>query len=255
MKRFFSSMRVNAAVVSGLLVLAVLFSACSKLDNGDNDNNQAAGVMAFNLAPDVASATITLSGNTVTTNPLGYGSFTGTYLGVFPGVRPVEAFNYNTGNSIASATSFTFDVDKYYSIFLVGANNTYRTVIVNDLFDSLSNAGQAYIRYINAVPDSSHPTVTIASGGTNVVNTNAAFASVSEFTAVNPGDVTIAITNGGTISANRTITVEARKVYTVLLQGIPGSTGNDSVQVKYILNGTLDAEAGRAASAAGRAAN
>jgi predicted alpha/beta hydrolase family esterase len=83
--------------------------------------------------------------------------------------------------------------------------------------------------------------VTITSGGTPASN-NAAFASVSEFTAVNPGDVTIAVSEGS-INASRTITVEQKKVYTVLL--VSGASTADPAQIKFISNGTLDDEAGQ----------
>ena len=254
MKFNFSSMRLGALAACTGLLTVLTFSACNK-NNNDNDNVDvpAAGLMAFNLAPDIASAGVALSGNSLS-NSLAYGSFTGTYLAVFTGSRPVESFNSASGNRLASG-SFDFEDKKYYSLFVVGNNGNYSNVIVNDNFDSLSSNGQAYIRYINAIPDSSKPTVTFASAGSNVVNDNAAFSSVSEFKAVNAGDVTINVSNGGTIDANRTITLEARKVYTVLLSGVAGGTGANEVQIKYITNGTLDETAGKASSASARAAN
>ena len=101
----------------------------------------------------------------------------------------------------------------------------------------------AYVRYINAIPDSSYPIVTVTQGGNNVVNENAAFSTVSRFTAVNPGEVAITVTNNNNIQANRNITLEQRKVYTALLIGVPGSTDTaKAVQIKYIVNGTLSAD-------------
>lgn len=249
MKRFFSLLG------GGLLVLGVVLSGCLKNNDDVDDNTPVAGVMAFNLANDVSSATITLSGNTLTQSPLTYGSYTGSYLGVYAGVRPVEAFN-SSGSSLGAPTSATFDAEKYYSLFLVGANNTYRNIVVHDDFDTLVVTDQAYIRYINAIPDSSHPTVTIASNGSNVVNDNAGFSTVSEFKAVNAGDVAINVTNGGNINVNRTINLEQRKVYTVLISGTPGGTGDNAVQIKFIVNGLLTEEnAARIGSSAARSAN
>jgi hypothetical protein len=87
--------------------------------------------------------------------------------------------------------------------------------------------------------------VTIAKGGSNVINDNAAFAHVSEFTAVDPGEISIAVKQGSAVDASRNITVEAKKVYTILLQGVPGETGDaKKVQVRFILNGTLTDEDG-----------
>jgi hypothetical protein len=152
----------------------------------------------------------------------------------------VEAFDASTDSSIAKASQ-NFEVNKYYSVFTVGAAGSYSNVITHDNFDSLSSSsGKAYVRYINAIPDSSKPTVTIAAGGNNVINTPASFAAVSDFAAVDPGQVTVTVKNSATIDANRSIELQQGKVYTVLLIGIPGEadTGK-AVQIKYIENGSL----------------
>lgn len=239
MKKNLFSTRIMFAM-GCIAVAGLLFSACNKFDNEDN-NTPVAGLMAFNLTPD-KTVGVAISGNSLTNAPLSYTNYTGGYVAIYPGNRSVEFFNHNSDSSLAS-TSFNFVQEKYYSSFLVGANGNYRNVIVQDNFDSLSVAtGQAYIRYINAIPDSSNPAVTITANGSHVSNDNAAFAFVSDFKAVNPGDVSITVNNGSSINANRTITLEQKKTYTILLSGIPGS-GSNSVQIKYIVNGTLEDEA------------
>jgi len=203
--------------------------------------------MSFNLAPDQQSVVITLSGNPVTRNPLAYTSFSGLYQNIYIGTRSVASFDYPDSNPLASG-EYNFEKDKYYSVFVVGANDHYRNVVAVDNFDSLSaTSGNAYIRYINAISDSvNNPNVTVSAGGSNVVNDNAAYASVSEFTAIVPGEVSIAVKNGTAIDANRTITVEAKKVYTVLLVGMPGETDEfKKVQIRFVQNGTLTDEGGK----------
>lgn len=250
MKKFFSSFRTGSLVIGGLLATGVLFTACNKFDDDDNANTPVAGLMAFNLVPDKSAVTVALSGNALGNAPLTYSSYTGVYLPVFPGSRTVET--YDNASTPFTTTTATFEAEKFYSAFVVGANGNYRNVILRDNFDSLSGAsGQAYIRYINAIPDSTQPNVTITGGGSNVISGPAAFASVSEFKAVAPGQVTIDVNNGGNIDADRTITVEARKIYTVLLSGIPGDATN-GVQIRFVVNGQLDetAAGSRVSSAA-----
>ena len=79
----------------------------------------------------------------------------------------------------------------------------------------------------------------------NIVNENTTFTSVSDFTAIDAGAVTITVSNGSTVNVTRTITLESQKVYTVLLSGIAGETGDKAPQIKYIVNGTVDGTAGR----------
>jgi hypothetical protein len=255
MKVSFSSMRTGAWAVTGILAATLLFGSCKKLNDNANNNTPTAGVMAFNLATDIPAASIALSGNLLTQQPLAYNSFTGGYLGVFTGSRPVEALNFSTGASLATG-SYDFAAGRYYSIFVVGKSNSYRTVIVADDIDSTqSSGGETQVRYINAIPDSTHPTVTVAAGGSNVINEPSAFASVSSFKSITPGSVAINVSNGGNINVSRTITLDQHGVYTVLLTGVPGSTAADSLSIRFIKNGTNDEAAAKSNSVSARSAN
>jgi hypothetical protein len=213
-----------------------------------NNNAPVSGLMAFNLATDKA-ATITLSGSPITNVPLSFGSYTGNYLNIYSGNRLVQSYDYNSNTPLDSVT-YTFEPQKYYSLFVAGSGGHYRNIVVNDNFDSLSTS-KTYVRYVNAIADSSSPTVTISANESNVTSKSAAFGSVSNFSAVSPGNVTIQVSNGGNINKSRTISLEQQKVYTVLLAGRPGSTGNDSLQIKYVENGTLTQKAQKTSSAAG----
>ncbi len=247
MKNFFSAVRMNMWPIMGILSAGLLFASCMKSDD-DNTNPPVAGLMAFNLAPDASSVGFAISGNNLTPNPLGFNNYTGTYLAIYPGSRSVETYSYS-GAELA-ISQYDFEASKYYSLFLVGTDTSYEQVIVNDNLDSLSGAGKAFVRYINAIPDASVPTVTMSVNGTTAVNDNAAFKSVSGFVAIDPGTVTIHVTNGGNINASRTITLEQQKIYTVLLIGKPGASGDSALQVKYIQNGAIGDTAGRAGKAA-----
>lgn len=241
MKNFFSSIRMTLIPVSFVVLATVLLAACSKFNDDDNGGNTpVAGLMAFNLAPDKASVGVALSGNNLTNAPLAYTNFTGTYQRIYTGNRAVESYDYQSDSSIATV-NYNFEGDKYYSLFVAGANGVYTNIIARDNFDSLSSSsGKTYVRYINAIPDSTKPTVTVTSNGNNVINTPAGFSSVSEFIAADPGQVTVTVKNSSTIDVNRTISLEQGKVYTILLTGIPAATDTTkSVQIKYILNGSL----------------
>ncbi len=126
---------------------------------------------------------------------------------------------------------------------MAGAKGNYTNIVTRDNFDNLSTStGKANVRYINAIPDSTKPTVSISANGTTILNSPAAFSSVSDFAEAYPGQVSIAIKNNNTIATSRTIALVKGKVYTVLLTGIPGAADTTkAVQIKYILNGNLTA--------------
>lgn len=240
MKKNLNRVRVSLLATGAVAIMMLLFSACKKsLDV--NNNTPVAALMAFNLAPDKAAIGFALSGSNITNQPLSYTSYTGTYLNIFPGSRQVKSYDFSRPDTSFATVTQNFEVNKFYSAFTLGAKGVYKNIVVNDNFDSLTLAsGQAFVRYINAIPDSSKPNVTITSNGSEVSNKSESFASVSDFKGINPGDIIIKVSNGTTISATRTISLEKGKVYTILLVGIPASTDTDKlVQIKYITNGTV----------------
>ncbi|MDF2193263.1 DUF4397 domain-containing protein [Paraflavitalea sp. CAU 1676] len=234
---------LRRSLIPVLLVVStgVLLSSCLKDKDGNNPDIPAGALMSFNLAPDQPGLLIRLSGNLLTQTPLAYTNYSGAYQSIYAGNRQIDAFNVNNNKQI-SASSFNFETGKYYSLFITGADSAYRNIVAVDNFDSLSAAdGKAYVRYINAITDSVNaPTVTIAAGGNNVVNEPAPYTRVSEFTAINPGSISIAVKNNNGVDASRTISVEQKKIYTILLVGKPGAAdANQQVQIKFIGNGTL----------------
>ena len=226
--------------VAGILLLSLVFGACKK-DNIPNNRIPAAGVMAFNLSTDKDAVGISLSGNNLFYLPLGYASFTGQYLPIFTGNREVKSYNDNSYN-ILSANNQIFQDSTYYSIFVVGRNGSYRNIVVNDSLNNLiTTPGQAFVRYINAIPDSTiSPLVSISSKGTKVISNNIAFGVVTPFIKVNAGDIIIGVNNGDSIAFSRTISVEQSKAYTILIDEIPNAADTTkSVKIKFITNGTI----------------
>ena len=220
---------------------ALLFAACKK-DDAPQENPPVAGFMAFNLSPDQNAVVFSLSGNNVGASTLPYNGYTGQYYAINTGSREVRAFDYATNTTLAT-TPGNFADSMYYSSFLIGTSGNYSTVLVHDNLDSLpAVAGKAYVRYINAITDSSTaiPVVELAASGETSITENAAFGTVSSFKQVNAGELTTTVSDGTTALATRTITVEQNKVYTLLLSGIPGSADSTkAVQVKYIQNATI----------------
>jgi hypothetical protein len=234
-------MKRLTSYAAGLLLMVIAFSACKKDDN-NNVRTPAAGLMAFNLAPDKDAVSFVVSGNRLTNSPLNYNGFTGGYLRVGLGAQEVKAINLSNDSTLATASQ-NFADSMYYSVFTVGRNGSYRNLIVNDSLNNLAVAsGQAYVRFINAIPDSAYlPKVTISSGDSNIVNTNPSFGTISGFTKIRAGNIDVKIGSGDASVATRTIAVDESKVYTILLTGFPGATDTTrSVQIKYITNGIVN---------------
>lgn len=223
----------RALLLFGAAFLA-LAAGCKK-NNDHNPQPQVAGLMAFNLAPDQPLTGISLSGSHLL--PLPYTSYTGGYIRIYPGSRSTASYQVSNGNTLAT-TTYNYAPGKYYSLFVMGADSSYRNVVVNDGLDTLSGtAGQSYIRYVDAITDSSSSNVTAGSA----INAQARFGDVSDFMKIAQGSTAVSISNGGNINATRTINLQEGKIYTVLFLGNPSGTGAaDSVQIRYVENGTLE---------------
>lgn len=221
-------------------VATLAFTSCMRNNNDDQPQIPAAGLMAFNLSPDQDGMQIRLSGNPLGNQPLGFSNFTGGYLPIYTGARDIRAINQINGAELTSTAGFTFDADKYYSLFVTGADSNYTNIIVNDHLDTLLPAsGEALVRYIQAIPDSNAYAVKLVSGGKEVP-TNAAFNTVSEFASMPTGELAITANNNNGVSLSRTITLEASKAYTILLIGHPTATDDTKKpQIKFIVNGTV----------------
>ncbi len=231
MKRFFSIQKM--LLLGGLLLTVAFISACN-----DDDNNavqpDVAGLMAFNLATDQPVIGVALSGNQLN-SPLPYMSYTGGYVAIYPGKRSTDAFDAN-GNTIAT-TMQTYEPQKYYSLFVLGSNGNYQNIVVNDGLDTLNaQEGNAYIRYINAIPGTDQLHVVIKNESDTLLTDQPSFGTISAFKPIKASTITIHIDNSKA-DTTRDITLENQKAYTILFAG--DSDAEDSLQIRYIENGKL----------------
>lgn len=234
MKKIFHIPAVSRLLLLGFAFTAVVLASCSKNDDNQFDPPSTAQLMVFNLSPDKPAVGFTLTGNQLGNVALGYTNYSGGYFPIYPGSRELRSFDFNNGATIHTSTE-TYNDSTYYSAFLIGTAGQYRHVVAEDNYsDVVPVAGKAWVRYINAVTDtSSRPDVTIA--GTTE---GAVFGTVSDFRQVDAGTVNISIT-GGSFNASRSLTMAENRIYTLLFVGQPGATDPGlAVQVKFIENGT-----------------
>lgn len=234
MKKTFYMPALSRLSLIALAFAAVLFVSCSKNNDNDFDSPPSAQLMLFNLAPDKPAVGFTISGNQLGNAPLNYTGYSGVYLPIYTGSRELRSFDFNNGATIAARTD-TYADSSYYSAFLLGAAGDYRNLVVQDDYTNVVPvSGKAWVRYINAVPDTiTRPDVTIA--GTTE---GAVYGSVSDFVQVDAGSVDVAITSG-TFNTSRTITLAENRIYTVLFVGLPGATDPAlAVQARFIENGS-----------------
>ena len=181
-------------LIAGLFLLTLFFAACKK-DTAPGTQAPAAGLMAVNLIPEATPIGVAIGGNSITRQPLNFNNFTGGYQSVFTGSRTLESYDFNTGQTIAETTDM-FKDSTYYTVFVMGANETFSNVLVEDKFAGLSKSqDSAFVRFVNAIPDSSNSTVSIKAGSENVFSELAKYQAVSDFKSVKSGDIEVAVNN------------------------------------------------------------
>lgn len=232
--------RPKSVLFIGLAVLFTFFTACSSDDDSYYiDPDELSGFMALNLIPDQSSVGATLSGNLVGP-PLPYRSYTGGYVSIYPGKRSTDAYAGRSRNTLAT-TTHSYEPGNYYSLFMIGKNDDYENIVVQDNLDTLQAGNNgAFIRYLNAVSGEETPDVEITKDTLSLFSGQADYGEVSPFIKSETGDIDVTIKNGAKIDTSRTITIEDGKVYTLLFAGDSESRDDfERVQIRYIENGTV----------------
>jgi len=215
-----------------LLCSLLMFASCKK--DSMTDRTPAAGFMGFNLAIDKPLVGFSLSGNAVSNTGLEFPAYTGNYLPITTGTRELRAYDFNSNSTIATSNE-TFADSMYYSAFFIGNNGSYRNLVVQDRYEGVTPVtGKSWVRYVNAIPDSSTSTVTVGEA-----TSSAKYGNVSAFEQVNSGNLAVSVKNGSTINASRTIVADENRIYTILLVGLPNQTDTTkNVAIRYIQNGS-----------------
>lgn len=217
-----------------------LLASCNKNDD-DIQNPDVAGIMAFNLAPDQHQVGFSITGNIFTQVPLDFGNYTVNYRPIYTGNRTISAFNYGNGELLDSANA-NFENEKYYSTFLFGRDSSYQQVILQDELDSLPFvANKAFVRMVNGYTNNGvTPNIRYSlSDSSEIYNQPLVYTGISSFKEVPVGELTLQAKTATEVISNRTVTIEANKIYTFLLLDAPSGNPMDNPEIKFIVNGII----------------
>lgn len=227
--------------MAATFMFAIIFSACKK----DKVKQIAvAGLVAFNLVPDVDGIGISVDNVSLTDGPISYSNFTGTYRQVGVGSRELTSYSYPTKANLVTGTQ-TFKDSAYYSLFVMGTVGHYQNVFVQDKFDILpAGTGNAFIRYVNGIASDNTSNILLTSGSMDIFNDKNKTGVVSDFKPVEPGDVQISVTDDvSTFDKSRTINFKKDGVYTIILTGQPDVPididSTRTVKITFVQNGNI----------------
>jgi hypothetical protein len=224
-------MMLNIRYYSYIFCLTgLVFSSCK-------NNDDAPGITAtsriniINLVPDGSSINYYSNGTRQNNYKLGYALASG-YLSLIAGgqTAAVKDTLYNT----LFTMPVTLKADSAYTLLVTGqaSKQAVTGILLNDNVASV--IGKAKARFINASPNAPALDVYLNS----LLMGNKAYKSVSTFTLVDTGKVTIKINVAGTgtniLTANLTLTTSG--VYTLFTYGLYNTTGTGAFAIAQITN-------------------
>jgi hypothetical protein len=172
--------------------------------------------MVLHASPDAPGVDLLIDDVKKNTSALLFDKNTG-YLTVESGARNIKVNATGTSTSVINA-NVTLEADKNYTVI---AANTLAEIEAITAVDDLTApaAGKAHVRFAHLSPDA--PAVDIVAGTTTLFP-SAAFKSISAFTPVNAGSVTLGVRVSGTTQDVLTVpvTFESGKIYTIYAKGL-----------------------------------
>ena len=223
--------------LAAIAVLLVLFSSCSKSDDGIISGN--AKLTVTYASTNGQAIDVYVDDAKITPAPLSFGTTTGLagnpYLTVDAGTRNVRISPNGTVNYVQGA--IPFETDGTYSIFVLdtlSATSTLKGLILTDNLTSPA-AGKAHIRFLHLSPDADTIDVDFAKVGDTTALAGKIYygratsfdPALSMFQPINAGVYHVNILKAGTESpvlASLPYTFEAGKIYTVYASGLKSAT-------------------------------
>jgi hypothetical protein len=232
-------MKINFGKLPGKSVwlvctaLAILLSSCLDDSSSEQDPTPIAYVSIFNASPDSPGLDVLVDNRQINNQPLPFTAYTG-YLNFFTGARNLKFNSFNASNALVD-TTYNFEANKVYSVFVVDESASSDVLIVEDSI-STPIADKAMIRFVNLVPDSQP--VDIAVAEETPLFTDQSFKEITAFNDITAGKYTFQVKAKGSsdiIVSVPDITLREGEVYTLVARGFKsppqGNTNTFSVQL------------------------
>jgi hypothetical protein len=223
---------MNRNIFCGFLMfcaLSVTMVACNKNNNDAPDVIADNAHLAFiNVIPEAPELYLYFNGTRQTTYRIAYLESSG-YLSVASGAQ--NASFKDTTYALLQTTPIALKPDSNYTMFVTGdytrSSNTLTTILTPNA--EQAGAGKPKLRFVNASPDSPALDVYLNS----LLLSNKAYKSVSGYARADSGAVTVKVNIAGTSTTllNKTITLNARSVYTLYAYGLVNQSGASGFNV------------------------
>ncbi|MEQ9438797.1 MAG: DUF4397 domain-containing protein [Cyclobacteriaceae bacterium] len=220
-----------AGILSFMVVLLGMTSCME--DEGDMEPISVAYVSIFHASPDAPDLDVVLDDQPIFNEPLEYTDFAN-YRQFYTGERELAFNAYNASNVLAD-TTFDFQENKVYSVFVINDLADLSTLIVEDKADT-PESGKALVRFVQLSPDA--PALDFSVGEDSLLFTNQEFKQATDFTEVDADTYALALKTAGeddTLVSVPDAELISGRIYTVIARGFTntpaGNTNGLSIQI------------------------
>jgi len=230
-------MKVNFGLLNKLIgilgSMVVMLSLTSCFDD-EGEPTPVAYVSIFHASPDAPDLDVVLDNQPIFNQPLEYTDYTG-YRQFFTGNRSL-AFNPFNANNVLLDTTYNFQPNKAYSVFVAGEVDDLSALIVEDQADEPAE-GNALVRLIHLSPDA--PAVDFIVGDEDTpLFSDQAFKEATDFTevAADTYELTVTAVDGSeALVSVPDAELEEGDIYTIIVRGFAdppaGNTNDLSIQI------------------------
>jgi hypothetical protein len=230
-------MKVNFGLLNklaGILGSMVIMLSLTSCFDDDGEPTPVAYVSIFHASPDAPDLDVVVDNQSAFNQPLEYTDYTG-YNQFFTGNREL-AFHPFNANNVLLDTTYNFQANKAYSVFVAGEVDNLSALIVEDQADEPAE-GNALVRLVHLSPDA--PAVDFIVGDEDTpLFSDQAFKEITDFTEVAADTYELTITDVGGSEALVSVPdaeLDEGDIYTVIVRGFvdppSGNTNDLSIQI------------------------
>ena len=203
--------------ILGFVFTLFLFVSCEK-NNEVTPPQAVAYVSLYQASPDAPELDISVDNRQINTYPFDYAENTG-YLRFYTGDRNLKFGPYDA-NNVAIDTTFNFEDNMAYSVFIVDEYPNIEAIKLDDNAPEPAT-GNAMVRFINLSPDTPALDL-ISTGDSNPMFTDQSFKESSDFMEVSAKDYDFEVNtseNDNMVLNVPDINIQPGWYYTILVRG------------------------------------
>lgn len=218
------------------LTFIILLAAC--MDDDDDfvtEPVEVAYVSIYQASPDAPDIDITVDDRQINRNPFDYTSYSG-YLNFYTGSRNFK-FSPANANNVLVDTTFSFEDQKIYSLFVINRLSDIEALLVVDSTAAPAE-GKAMIRFVHLSPDAPAFDVAVSGETDSTSFVNKSFKEATGFQEVKADTYDFQIKNAGgaeVVLTAEDIDIRPGRYYTIVTRGFAnppeGNTNVLSVEV------------------------